>query len=894
MNCSYCGGVLTDDRARRRACTQWWVAVADRLEDVTRGTYDRIEYVGHGGMGAVFKGFHRDLEQVHAIKVLAPDTEALHLGTPAWLYPDTRMVERFRTEAKVGHGLEHPNIVKVWEIPRAQHLHYFTMRYIAGLTLAQVLTGPDAPKGMGVAQALLVLRDIGDALDYAHQQVPRVIHRDVKPSNIMLDASGKAFVTDFGIASVHTGGTFTKVIIGSPAYMAPEAWRMEEPTAKSDQYSFGVLAYELLTGHPPFSGTWEEMEAAHRAGKPAPIQSIRGEVPAAVDQAILRMLEKRPDARWETLADALDAMGANALGGDRPIRQQLGRLVGGNAAPAAPTDLKLVIEPDGSLELAPGQHAALSAVMIKKTGNQTAPTDPGYVGWWSSDDEIAQVDDRGRVTAIKPGLATIHARVLGVAAQKDLLVKDHQGVGLTISGAPASMVAGQTAPLRITITGMGADPSTVMIRWTSSDPSIASVTEAGIVTAVRSGSCTVTASASTAGATGRVRIVVAGATAASAGTAPDIDLDRPVVRPVVRPVPARVAIAPWPKRLQVGGEVQGRAEVVDETGALTEGRLQWSSSSPDVAQVDDNGLIELRSAGQADITVQSGGLTDSRALTVSEPARRLPWLPLTLGSATVALILGAVWFFWPAPAPIIGPGPDAPPVEPRNDPVAVAVGARPAASLVITQATLNVRIGESARIPLDRATDSLGLDARAQVVWTSRSPAVVTVDGGGTVRGSQLGRTLVIARLGGVADTVTIVVAQSVAVAPSAAVVPSRGPQPASPPPPPPPPAPLPPPPTAPAVSFNVADSLSKLESLTDPDTIDGVSARKAIELYVFRLKARLSTPKQRAYGAFYVAKAFDNNEQPDDACRELRWAEADAQAAGVAALLAYIPIVCK
>jgi hypothetical protein len=356
-----------------------------------------------------------------------------------------------------------------------------------------------------------------------------------------------------------------------------------------------------------------------------------------------------------------------------------------------------------------------------------------------------------------------------------------------------------------------------------------------------------------------------------------------------------VVIAPWPKALRVGAQVTARAEVVDDAGGKVESRLTWSSSRPEVARIDSDGVIELRSAGETEITVRSGGLTDSRALTVAAAPRPVPWLRLIVGLAAVGLIGAGVWLFWPGPAASGVPVPPGPGVTPSS------------ASVVIPEANLAVRVGESGAIRLAEARDSLGADGRDRVVWTSQSPAVATVDPYGTVRGRQAGTTRVVATLDGAADTVMVAVSGSNAVAPSRPTSPAP-----SPPPPPaavvvreptpsPAPAPSPPPavvpvapPPAPPPAFVVADSVRKLGSLTDPGTITAIRAREAIEMYLLRLKGRLSTPRQRVEAALFVARAYENIEQKGDACRVLREAEPEARTLDFQALLVYLPLVCQ
>ena len=171
-----------------------------------------------------------------------------------------------------------------------------------------------------------ILYQVGSALTYAHRS--RVIHRDIKPANILIDGDGNAVVTDFGIAKAaeSPSRTLTGALVGTPAYMSPEQCRGTEVSGASDQYSLGAVAYEMLTGSPPFSGSTFTVMQAHVEQQPLPVRVLSGDCPPELESAILRMLAKDPADRWPRIADAIVALGAVPLAEDDPLRAELSRL----------------------------------------------------------------------------------------------------------------------------------------------------------------------------------------------------------------------------------------------------------------------------------------------------------------------------------------------------------------------------------------------------------------------------------------------------------------------------------------------------------------------------------------------------------------------------------------
>ncbi|WP_405365886.1 protein kinase domain-containing protein [Kitasatospora sp. NBC_00039] len=278
---------------------------------VLGGRYRLTEWIGGGGMGAVWRADDRILGRQVAVKVL-------HAG----LLEEGTFARRFRREAQLLAAISHPGIVEVHDYgesggadeggAQGERIAYIVMELVEGRPLDKVLTegGPMAPE-----QALGLLATALDALHAAHQQ--EIVHRDVKPSNLMLGADGRVTVTDFGIARalVSTTLTATNVVIGTALYMAPEQAGGGGVTPASDLYSIGVVCYELLTGTPPFTGESVVEVALKHVQQPAP--ELPEEFPREVREFVARALAKQPGDRFADAAAM--AAAARAAVGDRSV-----------------------------------------------------------------------------------------------------------------------------------------------------------------------------------------------------------------------------------------------------------------------------------------------------------------------------------------------------------------------------------------------------------------------------------------------------------------------------------------------------------------------------------------------------------------------------------------------
>src|SRR5256885_3197682 len=267
------------------------------VERVLSDHYELDSEIGRGGMGIVYRAKDRRLKRTVAIKLLPPE-----------LAFRSDIKTRFLREAETAAQLSHPNIVPIYTVDETEGLVFFVMAYVDGDNLAKrifergVLPADDVRR---------ILRDVADALAYAHER--GVVHRDIKPDNIIIAAqTGRPMVTDFGIARAVSDGdsrlTATGMAIGTPAYMSPEQAAGERTIdGRSDLYSLGIVAYQMLAGEPPFvAGSTPAMLVKHISERPIPVQQRRADVPEDLARSVMLLLEKDPANRFPS-ASALVA-----------------------------------------------------------------------------------------------------------------------------------------------------------------------------------------------------------------------------------------------------------------------------------------------------------------------------------------------------------------------------------------------------------------------------------------------------------------------------------------------------------------------------------------------------------------------------------------------------------
>jgi serine/threonine protein kinase len=276
------------------------------------GRYHILEQLGEGGMATVYKAYDTRLETDVAVKVIRTEN----------ILPSTldRSLKRFEREAKALARLTHPNIVKVTDYGEYNDKPYLVMPYLPGGTLKQKLGKP-----IPWQEAARLLLPIARALDFAHRQ--NMIHRDVKPSNILITADGEPMLTDFGIAKIldleETADlTGTGMGIGTPEYMAPEQWT-GKTSLLSDQYSLGVVLYEMLTGRKPYSADTPAAILLKQATEPLPRPSqFAREMPEKVERLLLKVLARNPADRYASMGEFGAALETALSGNAAPARQQ--------------------------------------------------------------------------------------------------------------------------------------------------------------------------------------------------------------------------------------------------------------------------------------------------------------------------------------------------------------------------------------------------------------------------------------------------------------------------------------------------------------------------------------------------------------------------------------------
>lgn len=267
-----------------------------KVNDLIKKRYRILELLGEGGMAFVFKAKDEQLERNVAIKTLKP----IYIS-------DSNFVSRFKREAQTAANLNHPNIVQIFDWGVEENEPYFVMEYVEGTTLSSVLA---KNKRVNISDALYIGSQVSAALHEAHEN--NLVHRDIKPGNIMITPGGKIKVTDFGIVSIQDEDsdiTKSGTILGTANYISPEQAQGLPVSKQSDLYSLGVVLYELISGKTPFDGdTPISIATKHLTEKPKPISELINDIPTGVEKIVLKLLNKKQINRYKSAEDLRAAL----------------------------------------------------------------------------------------------------------------------------------------------------------------------------------------------------------------------------------------------------------------------------------------------------------------------------------------------------------------------------------------------------------------------------------------------------------------------------------------------------------------------------------------------------------------------------------------------------------
>lgn len=302
------------------------------------GRYEIGPLIGQGGMAQVYKGRHPALKRDVAIKLIHN-----HLAT------GEGFIERFQREAQLVAALRHPNIVQVYDLDMDMGVYYMVMEFIDGPTLAAQLEGKRRQNSLlSLEQVVELMLVLCSALDYAHTQ--GMVHRDVKPGNVMFTSTGQPVLTDFGLAKIvgATSQTASGLVLGTPMYMSPEQAKGESGDARSDIYALGVMLFELATGRVPFQGDTPLSVVFKHVNEPLPsAKMVNARVPDSIEQIIVEATQKIPSHRYQTCAQLAVDLRRAQPSLENPVAQPLPTPAPAPVPEAAPPPARKTVSLDG-------------------------------------------------------------------------------------------------------------------------------------------------------------------------------------------------------------------------------------------------------------------------------------------------------------------------------------------------------------------------------------------------------------------------------------------------------------------------------------------------------------------------------------------------------------------
>lgn len=337
--------------------------------------YEVLGKIGTGGMADVYKAKDHKLNRFVAVKVLKPEFRE-----------DKTFIRKFRSEAQAAAGLTHPNIVNVFDVGDDEGVYYIVMELIEGITLKEYI----AKKGkLSIKEATSIAIQVSMGLEAAHNH--GIVHRDVKPQNIIISTDGKVKVTDFGIARAASSNTISSNVMGSVHYSSPEQVRGGYSDYKSDIYSLGITMYEMVTGKVPFDGdTTVAIAIKHLQDEMLPPSEFVPELPHSLEEIILKCTQKSPDRRYSTLAELINDLKHSLIDPN-------GSFV--NLAPLSNHAQTVVISPDEMKEIKNAAYAP-SGSNSSRYNDEDEDDDDDY-GYDDDDDDEDEDDDNGKGISTK-------------------------------------------------------------------------------------------------------------------------------------------------------------------------------------------------------------------------------------------------------------------------------------------------------------------------------------------------------------------------------------------------------------------------------------------------------------------------------------------------------------
>lgn len=758
--CPSCGTSKTKAFASGEATlmSSPWDLVLAKLRRATLGEFDIKGEIGRGGMAAVYLAHEVALDRRVAIKVMSP---SLLMGQG--------MAQRFRQEAVTVANLNHQHIITIHAVRQFEDLQYFVMQFVEGCSLETIITQAD-PLPIPAVRAMLY--HVGSALAHAHAQ--GVIHRDIKPGNILVDRTGQALVTDFGIAKVmeSPSNTQTGMVVGTPAYMSPEQCQSGQITWRSDQYALGIVGYEMVAGAAPFDGT--TLSVIHsQVHDPVPhLLEQRADCPAELALAIHRMLAKDPDERFTTLAEALQALGAMPLLPGDTTFQQIAWLVGTHrsqaSVPTTPVSPLMRRTADGEA----------TVVSAERNSEATTTPIPAMVHGSAATRPVAKhsptvtASPAPRRVRRWPWVALLAVIAGGSGAgwyaqQRAPAVDTPPVAGVALLPEATTLTVGDTAQLAATaIDSTGATVAGHLVEWHSADSTIVTVTGRG-----------------------RISAAGLGATFVLAQSGPHIDSTLVTVTGQ-RDAVASITIAQPRESLRPGKRTVLRAIVAGTSGARLGGRaVRWSSSNTAIVRVDSvTGEVRALKPGRVDINASVEGRATTLALTVgaTKVARvRVNPTRLTLARDSTATIQARVeddggrqltgraarWTSADESIAAVTSGGAVTAVAPGSTtirvsvngktasvPVTVSVEPMIAAALAISDYVEVMAVGDRHDLAVS-ITDTRGRPMSGTVSWASGNGTVVKIDSAGRATAQTPGTAWLVAETGALRDSVSVTVA---------------------------------------------------------------------------------------------------------------------------------------